>query len=133
MISFLGSSRLDVAFTAVPSSSTTYSSGSVIGFNTIKTNIGNAFNRSNYRFTAPSTGLYIFSWSIALHVSYIGNNNLVINGSTFHTVHCQKTYQQCGSTVTVWLNKNDQVWVTSAYSSIYVYATYSSFSGWKLN
>mmetsp|Transcript_19762 Transcript_19762/g.32898 ORF Transcript_19762/g.32898 Transcript_19762/m.32898 type:complete len:183 (+) Transcript_19762:31-579(+) len=129
----IGSARLDVAFTAVPSSTSTYSSGSVIQFNTIKTNIGNAFNRSNYRFTAPSSGLYIFSWSLSIHSSYVGNNNLVINGSTFHSLYCQKTYQQCGSTVTVWLNKNDQVWVISAYSNIYVYAPYSSFSGWKVH
>lgn len=129
--SSLGSARLDVAFTAVPSSTTTYGSGSVIRFNTVKTNIGNAFNRSNYRFTAPSSGLYIFSWSLFIHTSYVGNSNLVINGSTFHSLYCQKTYQQCGTTVTVWLNKHDQVWVTSAYSSIYVYAKYSSFSGWK--
>lgn len=127
MNSFFGFSRLDVAFTAVPSTSTSYGSGLV------NTNIGNDFNRSNYRFRAPSTGLYIFCWSIALHVNYIGNTNLVINGSTFHMVHCQKTFQHCGSTVTVWLSKNNQVLITSAYSSIYVYATYLSFSGWKLH
>lgn len=130
---FLGSARLDVAFTAVPSSTNTYSSGSAIQFKTIKTNIGNAFNRSNYRFTAPSSGLYIFSWRLSIHSSYVGNNNLVINGSTFHSLYCQKTYQQCGSTVTVWLNRNDQVWILSAYSNIYVYAQYSSFSGWKVH
>nr|XP_022294129.1 caprin-2-like [Crassostrea virginica]XP_022294130.1 caprin-2-like [Crassostrea virginica] len=129
----IGSHRNEVAFTVVPSSSTTYSSGSTIAFNTVKTNHGNAFNRGNYRFTAPSTGLYVFSWSIATHSSYIGNSRLMVNGSIFHQLNCQKTYQQCGSTVTVWLSKNSQVWVASAYSSIYVYSTYSSFSGWKIH
>ncbi|XP_078327204.1 uncharacterized protein LOC111104612 [Crassostrea virginica] len=129
----IGSSNLDVAFTAVPSSSTSYSSGSTIAFNKLKTNIGNAFSTSNYRFTAPSSGLYVFHWSLALSSSYYGQSRLMINGNTFHTVHCQKTYQQCGSTVTAWLNKNDQVWVASAYSSVYAYATYSSFSGWKVH
>lgn len=94
----------------MPSSSTTYSSGSTIAFNTVKTNHGNAFNRGNYRFTAPSTGLYVFSWSIATHSRYLRNSILMVNSSTFHQVHCQKTYQQCGSTVTVWLSKNSQVW-----------------------
>ena len=36
MNSFFGFSRLDVAFTAVPSTSTSYGSGLVIGFNTIQ-------------------------------------------------------------------------------------------------
>ena len=76
--------RWDVAFTVVPSSSATYSSGTIIAFNTVKTNHGNAFNRGNYRFTAPSTGVYVFSWSIATHSSYIGNSRLMVNGSIFN-------------------------------------------------
>lgn len=130
---YIGSHRNDVAFTAVTSSSKTYSRGSTIAFNTLKINYGNAFNRGNYRFTAPSEGLYVFSWSIATHSSYLGNNRLMINSSIYHQLHCQKTYQQCGATVTMWLKRNDQVWVASGYSSIYVYATHSSFSGWKIH
>lgn len=132
MNSFFDFSRLDVAFTAVLSTSTSYGSGLVIGFNTIQTSatiLTGVITVSG----APSTGLYIFCWSIALHVNYIGNTNLVINGSTFHMVHRQKTFQHCDSTVTVWLSKNNQIWITSVYISIYVYATYLSFSGWKLH
>lgn len=128
-----GSHRNDVAFTAVTSSSTTYSSGSTIQFRSLKINRGNAFSTSNYRFTAPSTGLYVFSWSIATHSSYYGNSALMKDGSIYHQTHCQKTFEQCGSTVTMWLNKNSQVWVTSRYSSIYAYATYTTFSGWKIH
>lgn len=128
-----GSSSLNVAFTAVPSSSYSYSSGTTIKFSQLRTNIGNAFSTSNYRFTAPSSGLYVFHWSLSLSSSYYGNTNLKINGSTFHKTYCRKTYQQCGSTVTVWLSKSDQVWVESAYSSVYARAYYSSFSGWRLH
>nr|XP_022294726.1 caprin-2-like [Crassostrea virginica] len=129
----IGSSSLNVAFTAVPSSSYSYSSGTTIKFSQLRTNIGNAFSTSNYRFTAPSSGLYVFHWSLSLSSSYYGNTNLKINGSTFHKTYCRKTYQQCGSTVTVWLSKSDQVWVESAYSSVYARAYYSSFSGWRLH
>lgn len=129
----LGSRRNDVAFTVVPSRSTTYSSGSTIAFNILKSNYGNAFNSGNYRFTAPSEGLYVFSWSIAIPSNYVGNNRLMKDGSIYHQLHCQKTFQQCGATVTMWLKRNSQVWVASGYSSIYVYATYSSFSGWKIH
>lgn len=129
---FAGSRSHGVAFTAITSSATTYSSGSTIRFNRLKINQGSGFNTGNYRFTAPAAGLYVFSWSIALPNNYVGNSNLMKNGSIYHQIQCQKTYQQCGATVTMWLNRRDQVWVTSAYSSIYVYATYSSFSGWKI-
>lgn len=129
---FAGSRSHGVAFTAITSSATTYSSGSTIRFNRLKINQGSGFNTGNYRFTAPAAGLYVFSWSIALPNNYVGNSNLMKNGSIYHQIHCQKTYQQCGATVTMWLNRRDQVWVTSAYSSIYAYATYSSFSGWKI-
>lgn len=128
-----GSKTYSIAFTAVTSSGSTYSSGSTIQFNRLKINHGNGFNTGNYRFTTPIGGLFVFSWNIGVHSSYVGNSNLIKNGSIYHQIHCQKTYQQCGATVTMWLNKGEQVWVTSGYSSIYVYATYSSFSGWKIN
>lgn len=129
----IGSRTYGVAFTAVPSSTTIYSSGSIIKFNKLKYNQGNGFNTGNYRFTAPAAGMYVFSWSLAIGSSYYGQSKLMKNGSTYHQTHCQKTYQQCGATVTMWLNKGGQVWVASDASSIYVYATYSSFSGWKIN
>uniref|UniRef100_A0A8W8JGQ8 C1q domain-containing protein n=1 Tax=Magallana gigas TaxID=29159 RepID=A0A8W8JGQ8_MAGGI len=125
--------RHRIAFTAVTSSTTTYSSGTTIRFTTVKANYGHAYNNGNYRFTAPSNGLYVFSWSIATHTSYKGHTKLVKNGSTYHQARCSSGYQQCGATVTIILHKHDQVWLESDYSSIYVYATYSSFSGWKLN
>nr|XP_034331960.1 complement C1q tumor necrosis factor-related protein 3-like [Crassostrea gigas] len=124
--------RHRVAFTAVTSSSTTYSSGTTIPFTTVKSNYGHAYNSGNYRFTAPSNGVYVFSWSIATHTSYYGHTKLMKNGSTYHQSHCSSGYQQCGATVTIILNKHDQVWLASDSSSLYVYATYSSFSGWKL-
>lgn len=130
---FAGSRTYGVAFTVVPSSTTTYSSGSIIQFNRLKYNQGNGFSTGNYRFTAPAAGMYVFSWSLSIHSSYVGNSRLVKNGSTYHQIYCKKTYQQCGATVTMWLNRGDRVWVASDYSSIYVYATYSSFSGWKIN
>lgn len=125
--------RHRVAFTAVTSSSSTYSSGTAIPFNTVKANYGHAYNNGNYRFTAPSNGLYVFSWSIGTHSSYYGYTKLVKNGSMNHQARCYSAYQQCGATVTIILHEHDQVWLEPDYSSIYVYATISFFYGWKLN
>ncbi|XP_061192209.1 complement C1q-like protein 4 [Saccostrea echinata] len=129
----IGSHKNDVAFTAVTSSGTTYSSSRTIAFNRLLLNHGNAYSTSNYRFTAPSEGLYVFSWSLALLKGsrYNGNVHLIRNGSAYQSTNCANTYQQCGSTVAMWLGKNNQVWIQTRSSNVYVYGTYSSFSGWK--
>uniref|UniRef100_A0A8W8JDE8 C1q domain-containing protein n=1 Tax=Magallana gigas TaxID=29159 RepID=A0A8W8JDE8_MAGGI len=125
--------RHRVAFSAVTSSSARYNSGTTIRFTTVKTNYGHAYNSGNYRFTAPSNGLYVFSWSIGTHKSYHGETKLMKNGSTYHRSHCAGVYQQCGATITIILNKHDQVWLESSNSLTYAFTGYSSFSGWKLN
>ena len=127
-----GSTNLNVAFTAVPSKAYGYSAGDTIRFDMTRTNIGNSFNKSTYRFTAPSAGLYVFSWSLAIPSNNRGQNTLMINGHGFHTLFCQHSYQQCGSTVTVSLKKNDQVWIKCLFDKIHIYGHYSSFSGWRL-
>ncbi|XP_052711803.1 complement C1q tumor necrosis factor-related protein 3-like [Crassostrea angulata] len=121
-----------IAFTAIASNSRSYSSGSTIQFNQLKINLGNGFNTGNYRFTAPIGGVYVFSWSLSLNSNYRGNSYLKKNGSNYHSLNCEKTYQQCGATVAMPLKKGEQVWVTSA-TTIYAYGTHSSFSGWKIN
>jgi hypothetical protein len=133
--SALGTHKNDVAFTAVTSSTTNYGSGRTIAFNKMLLNHGNAFSTSNYRFTAPSEGLYVFSWSLAL-VKGSSNNgyvHLIKDGSAYLSTHCTATYQQCGNTAAMWLGKNNRVWIQTWSSRVYVYATYSSFSGWKVH
>lgn len=130
----LGTHKNDVAFTAVTSSATNYRSSRTIAFNKMLLNHGNAFSTSNYRFTAPSEGLYVFSWSLALvKGSYNGNVNLVKDGSVYHSTQCSNTYQQCGNTAAVWLGKNNRVWIQTRSNNVYVYGTFSSFSGWKVH
>ncbi|XP_056016261.1 complement C1q-like protein 4 [Ostrea edulis] len=131
----IGTHKNDVAFTAVTSSATNYRSSRTIAFNKMLLNHGNAFSTSNYRFTAPSEGLYVFSWSLALVKgrSYNGNVNLMKDGSVYHSTQCSNTHQQCGNTAAVSLGKNNRVWIQTRSNNVYVYGTFSSFSGWKVH
>lgn len=132
LIYHAGSTNLNVAFTAVPSKAYSYKAGDIIRFDTIKTNVGNGFNNGTYRFTAPSAGMYVFSWSLAIPSNNRGQHNLMINGHGYQILFCQHSYQQCGSTVTVSLKKYDQVWIKCLFDKIHIYGHYSSFSGWRL-
>lgn len=57
-------------------------SKSVIVYNTVVTNLGNGYDSSNGIFTAPSNGIYIFSWTVLCHFGKTFNTYLILNGST---------------------------------------------------
>tara|TARA_Y100001938_G_C7950734_1_gene359170 strand:- start:61 stop:783 length:723 start_codon:yes stop_codon:yes gene_type:complete len=60
------------SFYAYPSASSTeytYNQWNVIQFNSTGWNVGNCFNTSNYRFTAPVTGKYLMTWMFQLENS----------------------------------------------------------------
>ena len=53
----------------------------VFPFNTTTHNIGSHFNTSNYRFTAPVAGRYLFTFYSILNSSGQGRYEILINGS----------------------------------------------------
>ena len=53
-----------IGFTAIHSTDAIYSSGSIVEFDTIVTNTGNHYAPSNYTFTCPIKGMYMFSVSV---------------------------------------------------------------------
>ncbi|KAK3105242.1 hypothetical protein FSP39_020626 [Pinctada imbricata] len=124
-----------IAFSAVTSSSSSYSGSSDVKFSTIITNVGNGFSHSTGLFTAPNAGVYVFEWSIR---SYSGNNEypgIYVNGKLMMVTHCygySSYYNSCSKTITLNLQKQDGVSIRSYSGTMYVAGTYSSFSGWML-
>lgn len=73
-----------VCFTAtnIAGSLTTVTAGNPYPFNTVTTNVGNHFNASNYRFTAPVDGNYFLQCFILVHSSNnVADMRLHVNGS----------------------------------------------------
>ena len=70
---FLKSTITQVAFSVWPSSGGNISAGNILPWNNADLNLGNGFNTSTYKFTAPVAGVYYFSAYFL-----IGAGNLVI-------------------------------------------------------
>ena len=104
--------------------SVTMSSGSKIPFNTIKTNLGNAWNKNNHTFTAPVKGLYFFSLSITTTYSSssgIADARIMSGSKVIRIAYAQKSSAYIPDTapVIVILNAGEQVYAKRIAGSLY--------------
>ncbi|CAC5390521.1 C1QL [Mytilus coruscus] len=114
-------------------------SKSVIVYNTVVANLGNGYDSSNGIFTAPSNGVYIFSWTVLCHHGKSFFTYLILNGSTI-----AKNYASAGGVadhasgsqnVILEIKKNDKVFIRiqDGTTGQYMYGdSWSTFSGYKL-
>lgn len=111
-------------------------------FNEVKTNVGGGYNQFSGMFSAPSSGLYVFTWTI-----YTGNHgqtgfSIYVNhdvvGATFgETDNNQNDFDSDSGSMVVSLNAHDNVYIRSSMAcSTNVISDVSrrtTFVGWKLN
>lgn len=98
-------------------------------------NYGNAYNPHHGIFTAPSTGLYIFTWTSFVDSGKSFNTELLVNGHGKGVANCHnsynKGYENCANAVPVVLKKGDKVNIRTTYANSLI-RDWSSFKGWKV-
>ena len=117
--------------------------GTLIQFNTAKFNLGNHFNLSTYKFTAPVAGLYQFN--VRMYVNNNSSDNawgVAINDTVYN--HSNTNYplfgnlqspgnandQSANGSHVLNLSANDTVDVRSMVNSTDYFGTMTSFSGY---
>lgn len=108
----------------------------------VKTNVGGGYNEFSGTFTAPSSGLYVFTWTIYTGSHGITGFHIYVNhdvfGATFgETDNNQDDFDSDSGSIVVSLNANDNVYIRSARDcSTYVISdkgARTTFAGWRLN
>jgi ribosomal protein L35 len=107
-------------------------------FGNVSYNIGNHYNSSNGRFTAPVDGRYLFSWYTNMERAggngsfyadwYINNN---AQGNRMYTHH-SGAWELIGGTVIFDLNASDYVQIKAITSGNWDGGQYGSYSGYLL-
>lgn len=98
-------------------------------------NYGNAYNPHHGIFTAPSAGLYIFTWTSFVDSGKSFNTELLVNGQGKGVANCHNSnnrgYENCANAVPVVLKKGDKVNIRTTYANSLI-RDWSSFKGWKV-
>jgi hypothetical protein len=139
LIKYLFSGGLiKVAFTAsVSSSDTSWSSGTLV-FPVVITNVGDAYNPSTGKFTAPTNGNYVFFVNVQSYNTQTIYVDIVLNGSTkvrtmAYNGGGSEYYESGPNLVALTLQKGDRVWIRY-YSGqgYYTDGSITSFSGFLI-
>lgn len=115
--------------------STHATAGSYIVFNQVKFNVGNDYNPTNGRYTAPINGLYQLCWGgIENPNSAVSRSYLHINGSNYYSNATQlrldggsDAYDGGSKCVTVYMSASDYAQVYMGESGLYT--GYAYFTG----
>ena len=107
-------------------------------FTSVRFNIGNHYNSSNGRFTAPIDGRYLFSWYTNM-VRDGGNGSIwadwYVNGGAQGNrmyTHHSGAWELIGGTIIMDLNSSDYVQVYTGTSGNWDGGSYGAFSGYLL-
>lgn len=137
-----GSSDEPVAFYAfMAGAMTNIGDHHILVFDVIKTNSGNGFHPTAGIFTAPSSGFYVFTWTIRVKNDGFHGVELVVNGQEVGALYQHVGPQEddmSSTTVVTYVSQGEDVFLRTriGYNHGVIYSTaygYTSFAGWKLN
>jgi hypothetical protein len=98
-------------------------------------NSGNAYNPHSGFFTAPSDGLYIFTWTSLVQPNTIFDSEIRVNGIHNGYSNCNNNqspaHENCANTVPLALKSGDKVNIRTTSANILI-ESWSSFKGWKV-
>lgn len=126
-----------IAFNAYTSKSLTMPRNTPITvvYDTLYFNYGNAYNPQNGVFTAPSAGLYVFTWTSVVNPKKIFDVEIVVNGKRKGMGNCNNElsagFENCENTVPLVLKTGDHVNIRTIAAN-FLHGLWSSFKGWKV-
>ena len=112
---------------------------SVVQYNSIITNIGSAYSRTDCTFTAPTDGQYVFSWSTSqydhryTYTSIVKNGLAILYEAVGHI--SSDAMDSTSQTVVMHLSRGDRVWIRDDHGGANTYYEghyVGVFTGFKL-
>ncbi|XP_048765817.2 heavy metal-binding protein HIP-like [Ostrea edulis] len=110
----------------------------VVVFGKVTLNSGSAYNGNTGIFTAPTDGIYSFTWTILTKMGSYFNTQIVINGNIVGYNYVDgkagsAQYEASSTTAVIRMKKKDKVWIrANSGEAKYAYKEWSSFSGFQL-
>ena len=112
-------------------------------FNNVKTNLGSAYNSNSGMFTAPTDGVYVFSWTIFSYYNSFVYTQIVVNSNAYDSMITDSEHvadvHSGTKLIIVSLNRGDVVYVRT-HDTIHTHGHILSddhhgqatLCGWKL-
>lgn len=118
----------------------TYNKGSIWVYDKMVTNIGNAYNPSTGKFSAPTTGIYQFNWYTLCNPGSMAHAGLFVNGKfTANQVYNNgggiRLWITAGSSIALSLKKGDEVYIMDVHGGTVptLRSYFTAFGGVRIN